>query len=181
MPYLDMPDYVQIMNGYLLIADELERTAVFEGRHYLVKLDFLFNIINVSGLSDIHSSCLIEINRCLGKVLIDEGHQDVNDFIRKIFRLLKRTASRSQYQSSIIDCITTLARGVFEQNNHSLVDTFIEELVAFGFQHPDIKGSTTEWQVQVNPAHVKNIRSWLEIISLKPRWTKSFSQRLLSI
>ena len=179
MPYLDMPDYVQIMNGYLLIADELERTAVFEGRHYLVKLDFLFNIINVSGLSDIHSSCLIEINRCLGKVLIDEGHQDTNDFIRKIFRLLKRTASRSQYQSSIIDCITTLARGVFEQNNHPLVDIFMEELVAFGFQHPDVSGSTTEWQVQVNPAHVKNIRSWLEIISLKPRWTKKLLSALI--
>ena len=29
MPYLDMPDYVQIMNGYLLIADELERSAIF--------------------------------------------------------------------------------------------------------------------------------------------------------
>ena len=179
MPYLDMPDYVQIMNGYLLIADELERATIFAGRHYLVKLDFLFNIINVSGLSDIHSSCLIEINRCLGKVLIDEGNQDINDFIRKIFRLLKRTASRSQYQSSIIDCVTTLARGVFEQNHHPLVDIFLEELVAFGFQHPDINGSTTEWQVQANPAHVKNIRSWLEIISLKPRWTKKLLSALI--
>ena len=179
MPYLDMPDYVQIMNGYLLIADELERAAIFAGRHYLVKLDFLFNIINVSGLSDIHSSCLIEINRCLGKVLKDESHQNVNDFIRKIFRLLKRTASRSQYQSSIIDCVTTLAKGVFEQNNHPLVDIFMEELVAFGFQHPDIKGSTTEWQIQANPAHVKNIRSWLEIISLKPRWTKKLLSALI--
>ena len=179
MPYLDMPDYVQIMNGYLIIADELERAAIFAGRHYLVKLDFLFSIVNVSGLSDIHSSCLIEINRCLGKVLIDEGNQDINDFIRKIFRLLKRTASRSQYQSSIIDCVTTLARGVFEQNHHPLVDIFLEELVAFGFQHPDINGSTTEWQVQANPAHVKNIRSWLEIISLKPRWTKKLLSALI--
>jgi pyruvate,orthophosphate dikinase len=82
-PYLDMPDYAQIMNGYLVIADELERAVVFEGRHYLMKLDFLFNVINVSGLSDIHNACLIEINRCLGKVLKDESHEDINDFIRK--------------------------------------------------------------------------------------------------
>jgi pyruvate, orthophosphate dikinase len=178
-PYFDMPDYVQIMNGYLLIADELERAPSFAGRHYLVKLDFLFNIINVSGLSDIHSSCLIEINRCLGKVFKDEGNKDTNDFIQKIFHLLKRTAARSNYQDSIIDCVTTLAKGVFEQNNHPLVDVFVEELVAFGFQHPDIKGSTTEWQVQANPAHVKNIRSWLEIISLKPRWTKKLFSALI--
>lgn len=179
IPYLAMPDYIQIMNGYLLIADELERSASFAGRHYLVKLDFLFNIINVSGLSDIHNSCLIEINRCLGKVFKDENHQDVGDFIKKIFHLLRRTASRSQYQSSVIDCATTLAKEIFEQNSHPLVDIFMEELVAFGFQHPDIKGSTTEWQVQANPAHVKNIRSWLEIISLKPRWTKKLLSALI--
>jgi len=178
-PYLDMPDYAQIMNGYLVIADELERAVVFEGRHYLMKLDFLFNVINVSGLSDIHNACLIEINRCLGKVLKDESHEDINDFIRKIFHLLKKAASRGQYRSPIIDCVTTLAKGVFEQNNHPLVDVFMEELIAFGFQHPDIKGSTTEWQIQANPAHVKNIRSWLEVISMKPRWTKPLLSALI--
>jgi len=174
--YLDMPDYLQIANGYLLIADELERSSVFEGRHYLVKLDFLFNIMNVPGLSDIHNAGLIEINRCLGKVFKEEGHYNAGDFIRRIFHALKRTVSQNQYQGPLIDCITTLAKAVFEQNNHPLVDVLIEELVAFGFQHPDVKGSTNDWQIQANPAHIKNIRAWLEIISLKPRWTK----RLLS-
>ena len=65
---------------------------------------------------------------------------------------------------------------MFQQNNHQLVDTFIEELIHFGFQYPEIKGSNTEWQIQVNPAHIMNIRSWLGIIAIKPRWTK----RLLS-
>ena len=153
-----MPDYVQIANGYLVIADALEKSSAFEGRRYLVKLDFLFNMMSVAGLSDIHNAGLIEINRCLGRALKEESHQNVNDFVRKIFRLLKKTASQNQYRSSIIDCITTLAKEVFESNNHPLVDTFIEELVAFGFQHPDVQGSTTEWQIQVNPAHIKNIR-----------------------
>ncbi len=175
-PYLEMPDYLQIANGYLLIADELERSTAFEGRHYLVKLDFLFNIMNVPGLSDVHNSGLIEINRCLGRIFKEESHHNVGDFIRKIFRALKKTVSQNQHQGPLIDCITTLANAVFEQNSHPLVDTFIEELVAFGFQHPDIKGSTNDWQIQANPAHIKNIRAWLEIISLKPRWTK----RLLS-
>ncbi len=179
MAYLDMPDYLQIAHGYLLVADELERLSVFEGRNYLIKLDFLFNIMNVVGLSDIHSSGLIEINRCLGKALREESHQNINDFVRKIFRLLRKTVSQGAYQSSIIDCITTLAKGVFEQNNHPLVDTFVEELVDFGFQHPDVRGSTAEWQVRANPAHIKNIRSWLEIISIKPRWTKKLLSALI--
>jgi pyruvate,orthophosphate dikinase len=174
--YSNMPDFSQIVNAYSVVADELERQEAFAGRHYLVKLDFLFNVMNVSGLSDIHNNTLLEINRCLGKVFREENSRNLHDFVRKVFLLLKKNVSAHQYQTTIIDCITTFAKGVFEQNSHPLVDTFIDELIAFGFQPPDVKGSNAEWQVQVNPAHIKNIRAWLEIISLKPRWTK----RLLS-
>ena len=97
----------------------LKNRAAFEGRRYLVKLDFLFNMMSVAGLSDIQNAGLIEINRCLGRALKEESDQNVNDFVQKIFRLLKRTVSQNQYRSSIIDCITTLAKEVFEFNNHS--------------------------------------------------------------
>ena len=178
-PYLDLPDHIQIANGYLVIADALEKSSAFKGRRYLVKLDFLFNMMNVDGLSDIRNACLIEINRGLGRALKEESNRNVNDLVQKVFRLLKKTAAQNQYRSSILDCITTLAKEVFESNNHPLVDTFIEELVAFGFQHPDVQGPTTEWQIQVNPTHIKNIRSWLEIISRKPRWTKKLLSALI--
>ena len=72
-----------------------------------------------------------------------------------------------------------MAKEVFEQNNHPLADTFIDELIAYGFQSPEIKGATAEWQIQVNPAHIANIRSWLEIIALKPRWTKKLLSALI--
>ena len=178
-PYLDLPDHVQIANGYLVIADALEKSDAFKGRRYLVKLDFLFNMMNVDGLSDIRNACLIEINRCLGRALKEESDRNVNDLVQKVFRLLKKTIAQNQYRSSILDCITTLAKEVFESNSHPLVDTFLEELVAFGFQHPDVQGPTSEWQIRVNPTHIKNIRSWLEIISRKPRWTKKLLSALI--
>jgi pyruvate, orthophosphate dikinase len=174
--YLSLPDYFQIVNGYLLIADELERSDAYLGRQHIVKLDFLFNIINVPALADIHGTALIEINRCLSMVFREEEQTKLADFVHKLFTLLNQSASRHQYRNTIISCITTVAKEVFNLNSHGLVDAFIEELVAFGFQHPHIKGSTTEWQIKVNPAHIENIRSWLQIIAMKPRWTK----RLLS-
>ena len=174
--YLDVPDYFQIVNGYMLVADDLERSDAFSGRRFLIKLDFLFRVLNVPGLVDIHASALIEINRCLGKVFGQTGDQDLNEFIKKVFASMKRTGRGGKHQSKIIDCITTLAKGVFDQNNHPLVDSFIEELIAFGFQYPDIEGSTEEWQIRSNPSHIENIRSWLRIIGFRPRWTK----RLLS-
>ena len=167
---------MQIVEGYLLVADELEKSEVYAGREYLVKLDFLFHIINVPALSDIHGRTLIEINRCLAMVFREETPENLNDFIRKVFDLLKKCTSCTQYRSTILNCVITMAREVFNLNHHPLVDTFIEELILFGFQHPQLAGSTTEWQIRVNPAHIENIRSWLEIIAMKPRWTK----RLLS-
>ena len=105
-----MPDYLQIANGYLMIADALEQSKAFQGRQYLAKLDFLFNVMGVAGLADIHHAALIEINRCLGRALREEGEPHVHDFVKKVFRLLKKTVRQSQYQSSILDCISTLAK-----------------------------------------------------------------------
>ena len=177
--YLDIPDYFQIVNGYMLVADDLERSEAFSDRRFLVKLDFLFRVLNVPGLVDIHASALIEINRCLGKVFGQTTDQDLNEFTRKVFASMKRTSRGGQHQSKIIDCITTLARGVFDQNNHPLVDSFIDELIAFGFQYPDIEGSTEEWQIKSNPSHIENIRSWLRIIGFRPRWTKKLLSALV--
>ena len=177
--FLDMPDYFQIVNGYLLVADQFEKSEAHAGRQHLVKLDFLFRIMGVSGLSDIHGSALREINHCLKMVFQEEKKENLSDFVRKIFGFLKKSSSRSELRGTIIDCITTTAKEVFQQNSHPLVDTFIDELIAYGFQYPDIRGATTEWQVQVNPAHIVNIRSWLEIIAMKPRWTKRLISALI--
>ena len=59
------------------------------------------------------------------------------------------------------------------------MDTFIEELIAYGFEYPKISGSTTQWQVCVNPEHIRTIRAWLEIIAMKPRWTKRLISALI--
>ena len=174
--YLDMPDYAQIINGYLRAADELERSEAYAGTQHLVKLNFLYHIITVPAFSDIHGPALREINRSLSMVFKEERPENLDAFIHKVFTTLKRTSFRSHYQDTIFSCMSTMAQEIFRQNNHALVDTFIEEVITFGFQYPEVQGSTAEWQVQVNPAHIKNIRLWLEIIAMKPRWTK----RLLS-
>ena len=174
--YLALPDYTQILNGYLRAADELERLDVYAGYRHLVRLDFLYHMINVPGLSDIHGPALREINRSLSMVFEEEEPENLGSFVGRIFALLKQSSVQGPYQDTIFNCISTLAKEIFSQNNHALADTFIEEVIAFGFQYPEVQGSTAEWQVRVNPAHIKNIRLWLEIIALKPRWTK----RLLS-
>jgi len=174
--YIQLPDHSQIVDGYFLIADQFEKMDIFAERQHVLKLNFLFNMLTVEALADVYTNILIEINRSLGKVFKEKGIGNIADFIQRVFRMLKGLPSDRTSDNTIIDCITTIAQEVFAQNNHKLVDVFIDELISFGFQHPNIKGSTSEWQVKANPAHIMNIRSWLKIISMKPRWTK----RLLS-
>lgn len=176
--FLDLPDYFQIMDGYLSVADALEKSDVYQG-HHLVKLDFLIGVMSVPGLKDIHVSAMREINYALKLVFQEEKKENLNDFVRKIFGFLKKNTSQNQFRAANIDCIVTAAREIFAHNAHPLVETFIDELIAYGFEYPKIQGSTEDWQVQVNPDHIRTIRAWLEIIAMKPRWTKRLISALI--
>ncbi|MRR17442.1 MAG: hypothetical protein EG826_13395 [Deltaproteobacteria bacterium] len=176
--FLDLPDYFQIIDGYLSVADALEKSTAYQGRH-LIKLDFLFGVMSVPGLRDIHTSAMREINYSLKLVFQEEKKENLQGFVRKIFSFLKKNTSQNEFRGASIDCIVTAAREVFAQNAHSLVDVFIDELIAYGFEYPEIKGSTADWQVKVNPEHIRTIRAWLEIIAMKPRWTKRLISALI--
>ncbi|MDI6741130.1 MAG: PEP/pyruvate-binding domain-containing protein [Smithella sp.] len=177
--YTDLPDFFQTANGYLTAADQLEKSKAYQGHQHLVKLRFLFHVMDVASLADVHAGALREINYSLKKVFQEEKQESLDDFVRKIFGFLKKNKSQREFSAAIYDCITTTAKEVFAQNNHQLAETFIDELIAYGFQYPEIKGSTEEWQVRVNPAHIINIRAWLEIIGMKPRWTKRLISALI--
>ncbi len=177
---LDLPDYSQIVNAYLVVADALERAPAFEGRQHLLKLDFLFSMMGAPGLAEIHSATLREINRCLRMVFSEKEKENLDAFVRQIFALLSLNCRKPEHGGAILDCIGTIAKEVFALNDHPLVDRLIDEIVAFGFQRPDITGTTTDWQVQVNPLHIRNIRLWLAIIAMKPRWTKRLLSALIA-
>ncbi len=178
-PYLMLPDYYQILNGYLKAADELELSAVYKGHQHSLRLNFLFKIIALSSLADIHRRALIEINRSLHKVFSEKTARELRDFIKTMFRLLRTSDVLQEYPETLLSCILTVAGQVFKMENHRLVDIFLKEVIRFGFQNPDIQGVTTEWQLKANPLHIKNIRAWMKIIALKPRWTKKLLSALI--
>jgi pyruvate,orthophosphate dikinase len=178
-PYLELPDYHQIANGYLRIANALERPLLAEGRPHSVRLEFLFQVIASPGLEDIHREALIEINRSLGPGFAEMAAPELVEFIRKIFSILEASPARVRYPDIIMNFITTAAREVFKLNHHALANALMEQVIRFGFQSPDIAGTTSDWEVKFNALHVKNIRSWLEIIALKPRWTKPLLSALI--
>ncbi len=178
-PFLELPDYYQIANGYLKVANELERSPLTEGQPHSVRLDFLFKIITLPGLQDIHREALIEINRSLGQAFAEKSVPELEEFIKEIFPMLQGSSARARYPEAMMNFISTAARETFKLNHHPLVNALMEQIILFGFQSPDIQGTTADWEVKFNALHVKNIRAWLEIIALKPRWTKQLLSALI--
>ncbi len=56
------------------------------GRH--LKLIFLFQIMNVAGLSLIHEETLREINQTLGWIIENENYRHIQNLIQKTFSML---------------------------------------------------------------------------------------------
>ena len=136
------------------------------------KLIFLFHIMNISGLSLIHEEALRDINRTLSWLIAHESNLNIGNLIHKTFSILK-TQTR-EYPATTLNCILNMGKGVYKTDDSDLVKFFIEYVIDLGFQSPGISGVGNDWQIKVNPAHILNIRTWLELIELNQRWTTSW-------
>ncbi|MCP4106444.1 MAG: pyruvate, phosphate dikinase [Desulfobacteraceae bacterium] len=169
----ELPEYNQLVEMYREIPQKL-LTAGKDGHGNQWKLFFLFHIMNVSGLSVIHEETLREINRVLTWLMSNEQDVNIRRLIRKTFSILKTRAQR--FPVTALNCVLNMGKGVYKTDEIDLVNFFIDAVVNLGFQPPDIGGVGNDWQIKVNSVHIQNIRTWMEIIELNPKW----STRLLS-
>ncbi|MBF0126474.1 MAG: phosphoenolpyruvate synthase, partial [Magnetococcales bacterium] len=180
----ELPSYLDIVRGYREAADALgqlpagEITSdvkrLVEGR----KLRFLFHIMETEGLSMIHEECLREINRALAHLVeLQQSFEELQDSFLQTFLFLK--ANVVKYPHTALQCIEALGVEVFKRDNSRLVEAFLEQAVRFGFQYRTVTGVSHEWQPICNPAHLTNIRIWLNLINLNPKWCSTLLSALI--
>ncbi|MBF0182137.1 MAG: phosphoenolpyruvate synthase [Magnetococcales bacterium] len=180
-----LPSYLDIVRGYREAADALGRmpanealtadaVQLVEGR----KLRFLFHIMETDGLSMIHEECLREINRALAHLVeLQQSYEELLDSFLQTFSFLK--ANVVKYPHTALQCIEALGVEVFKRNNNLLVEAFLEQAVRFGFQYRTVTGVGSDWQPICNPAHLTNIRVWLNLINLNPKWCSTLLSALI--
>jgi pyruvate,orthophosphate dikinase len=171
---LELPGFGQIVDAYREMPRRLLELGKNVGRGHNLKLIFLFHIMNISGLSLIHEEILRDINQTLTRIIANENYRNIQNVIRKTFSILKTSAG--SYPATALNCVLNMGKGVFKTDEIDLVNFFIDSLIDLGFQAPMVEGVDNDWKIKVNSYHLLNIRTWLEIIELKPRW----SYRLLS-
>ena len=171
---LELPGFFQIVDTYRQIPRRLLRTETNNGRARHFKLIFLFHIMNIAGLALIHEETLRDINLTLAWIIENENYRNIENLIHKTFAILKEQART--YPATALNCVLNMGKGVYNTDEIDLVNFFIDSVIDLGFQAPMLEGVDNDWKIKVNSTHILNIRTWLEIIEVNPKW----STRLLS-
>jgi pyruvate,orthophosphate dikinase len=164
---IQLPDFRHFTEAYRALPQALMQSGGEGGRGYHLKLILLFHIMSVSGLAFIHEESLREINQTLTWIIVNENYRNIEKLIRKTFAILKQQSHA--YPATALNCTLNMGKGVHATDDIDLVNFFIDRLIEFGFQAPMVRGIDDQWQIQVNPAHVLNIRAWLDLIKLNPK------------
>ncbi len=171
-----LPGFREIVKQYDRLPRELAKAGESTDQGDQWHLIFLFFIMNISGLSSIHERALREINRNLARMIGLEEVDKVQSLIGKTFGILE--SSIRKYPGTALSSVLNMGKAVYRTDESDMVEAFIDNLVNLGFQTPGIHGVGDDWQIRSNEAHVQNIRVWVELIGLKPRWSKALLSAL---
>ncbi len=171
-----LPDYREIVHLYHVLPDELKSEAELPDAGRLSML-MRFKIMETKGLEGIHEETLREINYDLSKLIRQESAESLKAFLERVFDVL--SGCMRNYPEGALQCIRTIGLEVLGSQDQHLIDLFIRRIIKMGFQTPQLGGVSEHWQVRVNPAHLTNIRIWLEFIKKDPKQTKKLLSALI--
>ncbi|MBR9981123.1 MAG: pyruvate, phosphate dikinase, partial [Desulfatitalea sp.] len=171
-----MSEHHDIVQSYRQIPDKL-LAAGGNGPGHPWKILFLFHIMKLEGLAQIHEDALRDINRTLNGLITRQSSRYVRNLVHKTFAILAENAR--SYPATALNCVLNMGKGIFHTDDGELIDAFINAVIELGFQTPQIQGVGHDWQIRVNPAHIQNIRIWLELVALKPKSTRRLISNLI--
>ena len=159
------PDHATVEKYYLLAADEVGAGKGGWERN-TDRVLFLLKILDTPALKRIHDTTLRAINRSLSRALLAEDRPHADRFISKVFDSFRK--GWMQHDSTVLDCIHTIAEDVLRSGDELLIRNVIDHILDHGFEQPDYQGVNELWQYETNPAHARNIRSWMKLIAADP-------------
>ena len=174
---IEQPGFKEIVAVYEKLPRQLARSIPEEVRRHQWLLLFLFHIMNITGLSALHEKTLRDIHRSVAWLIDHVDRQILGPFLDKTFQILGLSAVK--YPHTALTSILKMGQAVYRTDDSDLVEHFQSLVVGLGFQTPELKGVSNNWQVQANPAHIQNIRVWLELIGQNPRWSKKLLSSLI--
>ncbi len=155
---LSVPASDDIANRLRQFVNELETP--------LEKIYVIFYLLHHPGMAHLEDNLLWDLNRLLRNVHTQLSNQDIIPFLERLMELFGEL--KSEHTATVLDCILTLGKEVIDTNDQAIIEYYEQKLIELGFEHPGKIEYTEDWQIRVNPNHIKNIRVWLELIEYAP-------------
>ena len=163
-----LPNFNQFVESYRQIPHRLLKEGQANNQGHYWKVVFLFHIMSTRGLRLIHEEALRDINVTMSWIIGNQHYRDIQKLIEKTFSILKDRQTR--FPATTLNCVLTMGKSVFQTDDGDLINYFIDCVIHLGFHTPKIGGVGNDWQIKVNPAHIINIRTWLQLVEQKPSW-----------
>ena len=173
---VELPDYNDIVRLYFKLPVEL-KAGEEENRSTHVSMLMRLKIMETRGLEAIHEETLREINFDIAKWIRQEPLDSLRGFLERILDVLE--VCLHNYPEAALQIVRTIGLDVLETENRQFIGFFLRRVIRMGFETPQLGGVSQHWQMEVNPAHLLNIRVWLEIIKKNPSRTKILLSALI--
>ncbi|MBP8644878.1 MAG: hypothetical protein KBH99_01995 [Syntrophobacteraceae bacterium] len=173
---LDFPDFHDIVRAYRTLPEALkpfDDPASDTHPSMLMRL----RIMETKGLEGIHEETLREINFEIEKWVRRESVEKLRDLLERLFEVLNSCLQK--HPQAALQIVRTVAMEILDTNDRALIDHFVRQVIQMGFQTPNLGGVSQHWQMQVNPAHLLNVRIWLDIIRKNPARTRTLLSALI--
>jgi pyruvate,orthophosphate dikinase len=173
---LKLPSFPQITAYYEDIIGRLPLTED-QLKDFSLKMLYLRCILETKGLSVIHDVAIREVGRTLAAFIRTGGHQQITEILAAPVTALRNIFA--SHPDTTLHSIHSAGSEIYNSGESVAVEWFGHEIVSFGFQYPKVKGMTDEWQLISNKSHLRNIRVWLDLIEMNPKWSKSLISALM--
>ncbi len=138
------------------------------------QLTYLFYLLHLPGVVFHRDYLIIDLNNVIRRISTEFDENQALQSISELFIQFKDF--KQSHLNLILDSILTLGKEIISTENRVLIRHFENEIIHFGFVTPGITYLTNDWELKINPCHIKNIRVWLELIEYGPE----MMQKLLS-
>ncbi len=172
----DLPDFRDVVRAYQQLPDKVGRAVSPEHAGHVSML-LRLRIMETKGLEPIHEETLRAMNMDVGRWIREESQETLRPRLTRFLQVLR--GCLNNYPEAALHCVRTVGLEILSTDDRDLIEFFIRHVIWLGFQTPKLKGVSQYWQVQVNPAHLTNIRVWLDLIRKSPRRTRNLLSALI--
>ncbi|MEN6438373.1 MAG: PEP/pyruvate-binding domain-containing protein [Syntrophobacter sp.] len=174
---IEMTDFHDITQLYFQLPDKFSQYQEECPQAAQLGMLMRLKVMEIKGLEAIHEETLREINFEIGRWIRQEARDKLETLLERIFSIME--ISLRNYPQAAVQIIRTIGMEILETNDRPLIDYFIKRIIRLGFQPPMLGQVSQHWQIPVNPAHLPNVRVWMDIIKKDPLRTRALLSALI--